>query len=182
MKDKKQKEEKEQKEITLEQAKRYRLICRIAFFIIAFAIPVIITCFKFKLFTEYTTAKLSVVGILILVIIAWRFKNKLYEWINSWENSNIMKHVLLGIGRVWPFLLMIVLIMALKLSANKLIDDALFCLEWTCVCELISYIGIYPIEMKMDYLVKRMLTKQERKADYKEAIKEMKEENKPKGE
>ena len=51
--------------------------------------------------------------------------------------------------------------------------DVLFCLEWTCICELFSYMIIYPFEMRFDYLVKRMIRKNERKADYKEAIREM---------
>ncbi len=163
------------KEITLEKAKLYRLISRIAFTAIGFVLPMVIVAVKFKIFTAYTNTKISIMGIILLLIIAWRFKKKLFEWINSWENSNVLKWILIGLGRVWPFLLVVVLIAVIHWSATRIIGDALFCLEWVCACELFCYLIIYPFEMKMDYLVKRMTQKNERKEDYKEAIREMKE-------
>ena len=164
------------KVITLEEAKRYRLIARIAFVLVAFVTPIVITSFKFRLFTQATTTKFSVVGLLTIVIIGWRFKKKLGQWINTWEDSNIFKHILIGVSKVWPFALIVALLFLINYTGNKLMSDAIFCLEWICVCELLSYLFIYPIEMKMDYLVRRMIRKNERKADYKEAIREMKEE------
>ena len=168
--------EEKRREITLEQAKTFRLILRVAFFLIAFVIPCIVICVKFNLFTQATKEKWSVFGITMLLIVAWRFKKKISEWINSWEDSNILKWILIGIGRVWPFLLVVTILAIIHWSATQIIGNVLFCLEWTCVCELVSYLVIYPFEMKMDYLVKRMIRKNERKEDYKEAIKEMKEE------
>lgn len=163
-----------EKTITLEQAKRLRFICRIVFALVAFVAPVLITGFKFKMFTEYTHAKVSIVGVLILLVICWRFKKRIAEWISKWEDSNIFKHILVGISKVWPFMLIVAILGLIHWTGSKLIGDALFCLEWTCVCELASYLFIYPFEMKFDYLVKRMIRKNERKADYKEAIREMK--------
>lgn len=171
-------DKKEKKEITLKQAKMRRLICRLAFFLIAFVTPVLITGFRFHLFTQYSHVKISVMGILIIMIIAWRFKNKLMEWVNSWENSNILKHIIIGISRVWPFLLIVAVLGIITWSASQIIKDVLFCLEWTCACELLSYIVIYPIEMKMDYHVQRLIRKNERKEDYKEVINEMSQEEK----
>lgn len=168
--------EENKKEITLEQAKRYRLILRIAFVILAFVTPIVITCVKFQLFSHATKTKFSIVGLLIVFIIGWRFKKRLSDWINKWEDTNIFKHILIGIGKVWPFMLIVALLFLINYTGNKLMTDVLFCLEWTCLCELISYIGLYPFEMKMDYIVKRMIRKNERKADYKEAVREMKEE------
>ena len=165
---------KEKKEITLEQAKMWRMILRIAFFLIAFVAPTLIIGFRFHLFTGATHVKWSITGIILLLIVAWRFKKKLGEWINSWEDSNIFKWILIGIGRVWPFILIVFIIGTMHWSASKIIGDVLFCLEWTCGLELFAYLAIYPIEMKMDYLVKRMIRKNERKADFKEAMKEMK--------
>lgn len=167
---------KEKKEMTLKQAKTRRFICRLAFFLVAFATPIAITATKFHLFTEYTHAKLSIVGVLLVLVVAWRFKRKLGEWINSWENSNIAKHILIGIGRVYPFILVVIILGIIHWSGNKILGDALFCLEWTCVCELAAYLVLYPIEMKLDYIVQRNIRKNERKEDYKEAISEMKEE------
>ena len=166
----------EKKQITLEQAKRWRLILRIAFVIVAFITPIVITCSQVHLFTQATKTKFSIVGVLIVLIVAWRFKKKIAEWINKWEDANVFKHILVGIGKVWPFALIVVLLFLINYTGNKIMNDMIFCLEWTCVCELIAYLAIYPFEMKMDYLVRRMIRKNERKADYKEAIKEMKEE------
>lgn len=168
--------EETKKEITLQQATTWRLIARIAFFLIAFLTPTLIIGFKFQLFTQATHTKWSITGITLLLIVAWRFKGKIKEWIKSWDNSNIFKHILIGVGRVWPFFLVVAIIAVIHWSAQKIIGDALFCLEWTCACELVAYIFIYPYEMKMDYLVNRMIRKNERKEDYKEAVREMKEE------
>ena len=166
------------KDITLQQAKRGRLISRLFFAIIAFVVPVILTCVKFKLFSSEVVKvyKISFVCILVLLIIFWRFKKRIGEWITKWEDNNIFKWILLGISKVWVFILLVVVLYLCTTEASKLINDIIFCLEWTCVCELVSYVVIYPVEMKYDYLVKRMIRKQERKEDYKEAIKELKEE------
>ena len=163
-----------EKTITLEQAKLGRLICRIAFAIVAFVIPVVITGIKLHVFSACTYTKISITGLLVILIICWRFKKRINEWINKWEDSNIFKHILVGIGKVWPFILIVIILGLIHWSASQLIGDVLFCLEWTCVCELAAYLIIYPFEMKFDYLVKRMIRKNERKADYKEAIREMK--------
>ena len=81
-------------------------------------------------------------------------------------------------GYLWRNLLAMAIVVALlgvlHWNGSKLIGDCLFCLEWTCVCELVAYLFVYPMEMRFDWLVKRMIRKEERKADYKEAIREMK--------
>jgi len=160
--------------ITLKQAKLWRMVCRIAFAAVAFITPVIITGIKFQMFTAYTHTKISIVGVLIILVIVWRFKKVIGGWISSWEDSNIFKHILLGIGKVWPFVLVVCILGLIHWSASHIMADTLFCLEWTCVCEIVAYLFIYPFEKRFDYLVKRMIRKKERKEDYKEAIKEMK--------
>lgn len=175
--------EENKKQISLEQAKLWRFILRIVFIIVSVVLPLVIIGTKFKLFSQATTTKWSITAIVLVLIVAWRFKKKLGEWINKWENSNIFKWILLGIGKVWPFLLIVSILAALQYSSKKITDaaakmltDTLFVLEWMSVCELVSYLIIYPIEMKFDYLVQRMIRKNERKADFKEAMKEMREE------
>ena len=170
--------EKESKKITLEQAKLFRFFLRVAFFLIAFATPCILIAAKFNLFTKSTTGKWSIAGIVMLVIVAWRFKKKIAEWINSWEDSNIFKWILVAVSRVWPFALIVALVFVIHYSANDIIGKILTCLEWTAFCEVIAYLFLFPVEMKMDYLVKRMVRRNERVADYKEAINEMKQEEK----
>jgi len=173
----------ERKQITLTQAKLWRFILRIVFIITSVVLPLVIIGTKFQLFSKATTTKWSITGIILVLIVAWRFKKRLADWINSWEDSNVFKWIFIGIGKVWPFLLIVSIVATLQLSlkdisekANKLLDDTLFCLEWISTLELVTYLFIYPIEMRFDYLVKRMIRKNERKADYKEAIREMREE------
>lgn len=173
----------EGKQITLTQAKLWRFILRIVFIITSVVLPLVIIGTKFKLFTQSTTTKWSITGIVLVLIVAWRFKKRIADWINSWEDSNVFKWIFIGIGKVWPFLLVVVLLATIQLSlkdisdkANKLLTDTLFCLEWVSTLELVTYLFIYPIEMRFDYLVHRMIRKNERKADFKEAMKEMKEE------
>lgn len=169
------------KEMTLERAKMWRTICRIAFALVAFLAPTLIIGFKFNLFTAATHAKWSITGIVLLLIVGWRFKKKISQWIDSWEGSNVFKHILVGIGKVWPFILIVAIVGVIHWSATRIIGDALFCLEWTCACEIAAYLLIYPIEMKFDWYVKRMVRKNERKADLKEAIREMKAEEEADG-
>lgn len=164
----------ENKQLTLKQAKLYRLACRLAFFLLSLVAPLVITGFKFRLFTQATGIKWSIVGILVIIIIAWRFKKRLSEWINTWENSNMFKWVLVGIGRTWPFILVIIVVSIFHFSETKIVGDTLFCLQWACGLELLSYLIIYPIEMKFDYMVQRMIRKNERKTDFKEVWNEVK--------
>jgi hypothetical protein len=162
-----------EKQYTLEQAKKYRLLLRIAFAIVAFIIPIIITVTKFDILTKANTTKVSILGILILVLIAWRFKNKIGTWIDSWENSNIFKHILIGISKIWVFLLILIILYMVNSNTTKTLSNLIFCIEWISVCEAFSYMAIYPLEMKFSYIIERNIRKQERKEDYKEAIKEM---------
>lgn len=177
----KQAEAEEQKEMTLEEAKRWRLICRIAFALLAFLAPTLIIGFRMKLFTAATVSKWSVTAIMLLVIVAWRFKKRIADWVKSWDDTNIVKHILVGLGKVWPFLLMVVVVGVIQWSASKIMGDVLFCLEWTCACELAAYLFIYPFEMKFHTQILRIERKNERKADLKEAIEEMKAEEESEG-
>lgn len=161
------------KEYTLEQAKRYRLLLRIAFAIVAFVVPFVITVIKFDIFTKATATKISIVGVLLLVLIAWRFKNKIGAWIETWENTNIFKHILIGISKIWVFLLILIVLFVVNNDTTKTLSNLIFCIEWVSVCEAFSYIVIYPLEMKFSYIVERNIRKQERKEDYKEAVKEL---------
>lgn len=161
------------KEYTLGQARKYRLLLRIAFAIVAFVVPFVITVIKFDIFTKATATKVSILGVLLLVLIAWRFKNKIGTWIDSWENSNIFKHILIGISKIWVFLLILVVLYLVQNNTSKTLANLIFCIEWVSVCEAFSYMVIYPLEMKFTYIIERNIRKQERKEDYKEAVKEL---------
>lgn len=155
-------------ENVLQKAKRLRLLFRSLFALFAFFLPGLIISLKYKLITEFTGYKLSVVAIVLLIILVWRFKEKLLEWIKSWEYS-IMKYILLGLSKVAVFILALTIL----LLARTGLENLIFCIEWICLCECIAYLVIYPFEEKFDNQVKRILRGIERKSDYKEAINEL---------
>lgn len=152
----------------LKQTKLIRLILRILFGVIAFALPVVIISTKYKLITQFTGYKLSAVGLILCVIVLWRFKTSLMNWINTWEYS-VLKYILIGFSRVYIF----ALVLAILLVAKQGLDNIIFCIEWICVCESLAYLVIYPLEQKYDYQVKRIIRGIERKEDYKDAIKDL---------
>lgn len=154
--------------LSLAKEKKLRLMYRILFALIAFVAPLVLVCIKFEVFTKATGYKISAIFILMLVIVLWRFKKRLYDWVISWEYS-ILKYILIGFSRVYLFILMLILLVLVKQG----LDTITFCLEWICTCECIAYLIIYPLEMRHDNNIKRLLRKAERKEDYKEAIKEL---------
>lgn len=156
------------KNLDLKVEKRWRFIFRTLFALVAFVLPVVIISLKYKLITQFTGYKLSAVGLILCIVVLWRFKSRLMEWINSWEYS-IMKYVLIGFSKVYIFLL----VLAILIMARQGLENLIFCIEWICVCECIAYLIIYPLEEKHDYNVKRVIRGIERKEDYKEAIREL---------
>lgn len=157
----------ENKKLNLKTEKLYRLLFRALFVLVAFILPIIIVSIKYKLFTQFNGFKLSVVGLLLCIIILWRFKTQVMEWVQSWEYS-IMKYIIVGISRVYIFILTLVIL----LLARKGLENLIFCIEWVCLCECISYLILYPLEQKHDFNVKRIIRGNERKEDYIEALKE----------
>ena len=158
----------EEKKLDLRTEKLFRLTFRILFALIAFILPIIIVSLRYKLFTHFTGYKLSAVGLILCIIIIWRFKTTVMRWVNTWEYS-LMKHIKIGFSRVYLFLIILVVL----LMAKQGLDNLLFCIEWICLCECIAYLIIYPIEQKHDYNVKRIIRGNERKEDYKAAIREL---------
>lgn len=156
------------KELNLTTEKRWRFIFRTLFALVAFILPIVIISIKYKLITQFTGYKLSAVGLILCVVVLWRFKTRLMEWINSWEYS-IMKYVLIGFSKVYIF----ILVLAILILARQGLENLIFCIEWICVCECLAYLVIYPLEEKHDYNVKRVIRGNERKEDYKAAIKEL---------
>ena len=154
--------------LKLKKAKTYRLIYRILFALVAFILPLIIVSTKYSIVKEFSGYKLTAIGLILCIIVLWRFKSRLMDWVNSWEYS-IMKYILIGFSRVYIFLI----IVAILLMARQGLEKLIFCIEWICLCECISYLILYPLEQKFDYQVKRIIRGIERKQDYKEAIHEI---------
>lgn len=159
---------KAKKPLNLRMQKTWRLIFRIFFAVVAFVLPVVIISLKFKLFTEFSGIKITAVGLILIIVVLWRLKSKLTEWINSWEYS-VLKYILIGFSRIYIFLI----VLAILILAKQGLDAFIFCVEWLCICECIAYLIIYPAEQYFDNNVKRIIRGNERKEDYKEAIKEL---------
>lgn len=155
----------------LTKEKRLRFLFRFLFTLVAFVFPILMISFKFEIFTQFNGFKLTAMGLLLLVITLWRFKNKLMEWINSWEYS-VMKYILIGFSRCYIF----ILIVAVLLLAKQGIESLIFVCEWISVAEIIAYTIIYPLEQKYDFLIKRELRKQETRETNAELLEQLKEE------
>lgn len=151
----------------IKTAKYYRRLARIAFCLVNFLAPVVIIGLKYKLFTEATGLKWSMIGLIVLVLTIYRFKNKLVEWINSWEYS-ASKYILLGFGKIAIF----VVAWIIALLAEKGIGHLAYCLGWVAVCSSVAYLLINPYIEKYDHIVKRELRKQETKEALRELEKE----------
>lgn len=157
------------KKIDIKEAKMKRLILRILFCLVDFVIPIVFVGIKYKLFTQFNGIKLTMMGMILLLLVMFRFRAKLLAWINTWEYS-IMKHIILGINKIFVFLL----IWVIAMLAEAQIGNLAFCLGWIAVCSAIAYLAINPFIEKYDYIVKKEI----RKAETKEAIRELQEEGK----
>lgn len=155
----------------LKKEKGLRFLFRFLFVLVAFILPAVIISVKFKIITQFSGFKLTAMGILLLVITLWRFKNKLMEWVNSWEYS-VMKYILVGLSRCYIF----ILIVAVLTLAQQGIESLIFVCEWISVAEIIAYTILYPLEQKYDFLIKRELRKQETRETNSELLEQLKEE------
>ena len=157
------------KKIDIKEAKMRRLILRILFCLVDFVIPIVFVGIKYKLFTQFNGIKLTMMGMILLLLVLFRFRAKLLAWVNNWEYS-IMKYIILGINKIFVFLL----IWVIAMLAEAQIGNLAFCLGWIAVCSAIAYLAINPFIEKYDYIVKKEI----RKAETKEAIRELQEEGK----
>ena len=155
------------KKIDIKQAKLYRLILRILFCLVDFVIPIVFIGVKYKLFTQFNGIKLTMIGMILLLLVVFRFRAKLLAWVNNWEYS-IWKYIILGINKIFVFLL----IWVIAMLAEAQIGNLAFCLGWIAVCSAIAYLAINPFIEKYDYIVKKEI----RKSETKEALRELKEE------
>ena len=154
------------KKVDIKQAKQYRLILRILFCLVDFVMPIVFIGIKYKLFTQFNGLKLTLIGIILLLLILFKFRAKLLAWVNGWEYS-IMKHIILGLNKIFIFLL----IWVIAMLAEAQIGNLAFCLGWIAVCSAVAYLAINPFIEKYDYIVKKEI----RKTETKEALREMKE-------
>ncbi len=140
----------------IKKDKRIRLLMRLLFALFALIIPVVVVSLRYKLFTEFTGRKLSVIGFLILVSTIFRFRKRLIEWITSWEYS-VLKYVLIGFSRIALFVMLVIVAHAAKREATSIV----FVLDWYLLFNMIAYLIILPIEEHYDFHIKRELRKNE---------------------
>lgn len=160
---------KETTKVDIKTAKRYRTILRLLFCLVDFVVPIIFIGIKYKLFTRFNGIKLTMMGMILLLLVIFRFRTKLLAWVNTWEYS-IWKYIILGVNKIFVF----ILIWVIAMLAEAQIGNLAFCLGWIAVCSAVAYLAINPFIEKYDFIVKREL----RKAETKEALRELKEEDK----
>lgn len=140
----------------IKTAKRNRLICFIAFMLVDLLAPVLITGFRFKLFTQFNGYKLTAIGIFILVILLFKFRSKIMEHVEKWEYS-VLKYIVLGFNKVLVFVILSVLVHLCRI----MLEDMIFCIDWILICSLIAYLVIQPFEEYYDAIIKRETRKEE---------------------
>lgn len=160
---------KETTKVDIKTAKRYRTVLRLLFCLVDFVTPVIFIGIKYKLFTQFNGIKLTMIGMILLLLVIFRFRAKLLAWVNTWEYS-IWKYIILGVNKIFVF----ILIWVIAMLAEAQIGNLAFCLGWIAVCSAVAYLAINPFIEKYDFIVKKEL----RKAETKEALRELKEEDK----
>lgn len=153
--------------VDIKQAKTYRFILRVLFCLVDFVIPIVFIGIRYKLFTEFNGIKLTMIGMILLLLVLFRFRAKLLAWVNNWEYS-IWKYIILGINKIFIF----ILIWVIAMLAEAQIGNLAFCLGWVAVCSAVAYLAINPFIEKYDYIVKKEI----RKSETKEALRELKEE------
>ena len=140
----------------IKKDKRMRFLMRLLFVLFGFIAPIVVIELKYDLFTDFNRWKLSVVGMLVLVSVIYRFKKRLLEWLNEWEYS-VFKYVLLGFSKIALF----VVIVVVAHMAQREATNVVFVLDWYLVFNAIAYLICLPIEEHYDYFVKREIRKQE---------------------
>ena len=140
----------------IKKDKRRRLICRIAFFLVAVVFPLIVVERRYAIIKEPNAYSIPLVFIVSVLLLLYRFRAEVIKWINAWEYS-FLKHILLGINSVAVLLLLLVVLMA----AQREMDNLINIIQWILIWSIVGYSIILPLEKRFDYYVKRELRKQE---------------------
>jgi hypothetical protein len=148
----------------LKKQKRIRFWLRLLFITVAYIIPFTILAFRFD-FLQFKEAEVKVSGVVILlgVLLLFQFRKEVQTWIESWEFS-LSKVILLGLGKVWAFLLALGVITLAKYGINNIE----FIVGWISIPQIVAYLFIKPFSEQADYLIKKEI----RKSEVKEALTE----------
>ena len=144
--------------------KRKRFWVRLLFIVVAYVIPFTVLAIRFEFF-KFREAEVKVSGIVILlgVLLLFQFRKEVQSWIESWEFS-LTKVVLLGLGKVWAFLLALGVITLAKYGLTNIE----YIIGWISIPQIVAYLFVKPFSEQADYLVKKEI----RKSEIKEALQE----------
>lgn len=144
--------------------KRKRFWFRLLFIVVAYIIPFTVLAIRFEFF-KFKEAEVKVSGIVILlgVLLLFQFRKEVQSWIESWEFS-LTKVVLLGLGKVWGFLLALGVITLARYGLTNIE----YIIGWISIPQIIAYLFVKPFSEQADYLVKKEI----RKSEIKEALQE----------
>lgn len=146
------------------ELKRQRFWLRMLFVAVAYILPFTILAIKFNFF-QFKEAEVKISGVVILlgVLLLFQFRKEVQSWIEAWEFS-LTKVVLLGLGKVWAFLLALAIITLARYGLTNIE----FIVGWISVPQILAYLFVKPFSEQADYKIKREIRKQE----VKEALQE----------
>ena len=164
--------------MTVTQLKWLRLGLTLLFIILGFIAPLFIVGDKINIVSELNIKKVSWVGILLLVSIAYSFKKNILSYINSLEYS-WFKSFAIGVSKV-GFIIIILAIEAiitlvlktaseqtLKAFINTL-DTFRYCIRWWCILSILAHLGVRPFMDRCTHYI----AKEDRKNELREVLKE----------
>jgi hypothetical protein len=144
--------------------KRLRFWLRFLFVLVAYVVPFSILAIRFDFFQfKEAEVKISGVAILVGVLLLFQFRKEVYTWIESWEFS-LTKVILLGLGKVWAFLLALGIITLARYGLTNIE----YIVGWISIPQILAYLFIKPFSEQADYVVKKEI----RKSELKEALRE----------
>ncbi len=148
----------------LKKQKRIRFWLRLLFIAVAYIIPFTVLAIRFD-FLQFKEAEVKVSGLVIIlgILLLFQFRKEVQSWIESWEFS-LTKVILLGLGKVWAFLLALGIITLARYGINNIE----FIVGWISVPQIIAYLFIKPFSEQADYFIKKEI----RKSEVKEALTE----------
>jgi len=150
----------------LVKQKRIRFWLRLLFIVVAYGIPFGVLAWRFDFF-QFKEAEVKISGVVILlgVLLLFQFRKEVQSWIESWEFS-LTKVVLLGLGKVWAFLLALSIITLARYGLTNIE----YIVGWISVPQIIAYLFIKPFSEQADYRIKREIRKQEVKEALQESV------------
>ncbi len=157
--------------MSIKKAKIVRLLLTILFCLTGFVFPILIVCDKINLVTEVNAKKISIIGVILLLSIAYSCRKSIIDHINSLEYS-YFKSIFLGLTKVSFLIIVLSVEIAISVIIKTASQDTLqqllaaldnvrYCIRWWCILSIIAHLGIKPFIDKCTHIVKKELRKDE---------------------